>query len=157
MSKLYYSYDDIHNLIKKGSEDIKLSNFKPDLILAIGGGGFIPARILRTFMDDIPMISLTINFYDKDNNITETPNIIQMIDRELIKNKKVLIVDEIDDTRKTLGYLLEYFSNNNYNFEELGIFVINNKIKDKLYKINNEIRYYSCIDIDDIWVVYPWE
>ena len=48
MDKLYYSYSDIHNLVKQGS--IHLKDFKPDYIIAVAGGGLIPARILRTFI-----------------------------------------------------------------------------------------------------------
>ena len=68
--------------------------------MAIGGGGFIPARILRTFID-VPIISVSVNFYDKKNNITTDPNLIQWLDNTVdLKNKKILIVDEIDDTKK---------------------------------------------------------
>ena len=35
MNKLYYSYSDIHNMVKQGSQ--RLGNFKPDYIVAIAG------------------------------------------------------------------------------------------------------------------------
>jgi len=36
----------VHKLCQKSAPRI-LSDFKPNLMVAIGGGGFIPARILR--------------------------------------------------------------------------------------------------------------
>ena len=45
MEKLYYTYDDISNLIKNNIN--KIIDFNPDYIIAIGGGGLIPARIIR--------------------------------------------------------------------------------------------------------------
>ncbi len=51
-------------MIKEGS--IRLKNFKPDYIVAIAGGGLIPARILRTFIN-VPIISVTISFYNDKN------------------------------------------------------------------------------------------
>ena len=36
-NKIYYTYDQIHNIVAKMIPAIK--KFKPDVILAIGGGG----------------------------------------------------------------------------------------------------------------------
>lgn len=155
-SKINYDYDTIHSLIKIGSQQIINSNFKPDLILAIGGGGFIPARILRNYLN-IPIITVTINYYDQNDNIKDEPNIIQMIDQNMIKNKNVLIVDEIDDTRKTFDYLINYFKNNNYQFNSLGIFVVNNKMKNKVSPIPHDVFYFSCCENPDVWINYPWD
>ena len=44
--KVYFSYAQIHETICGLVPDIK--KFNPDVIIAIGGGGFIPARMLRT-------------------------------------------------------------------------------------------------------------
>lgn len=43
------TYDDIHLLIAKTAKEI-LTTFSPDILIAIGGGGFYPARVLRTFL-----------------------------------------------------------------------------------------------------------
>jgi len=150
--KLYYTYNNIHNLVYNLASKINESDFKPDYILAIGGGGFIPARILRTFLD-IPILSITINFYDKNDRISEHPNIIQWIDTKKLENKKILIVDEIDDTRRTLKYIVKSIKNDG--IVDLGIAVIHNKIKKK--EIEFDIPYFSAIDIEDKWVVYPWD
>lgn len=151
MDKIYYSYQDIHNLVKQGS--LRLKNFKPDYIVAVAGGGLIPARILRTFID-VPIISVTISFYNEKNQIMDVPKILQWVDKETIKGKNILIVDEVDDTRKTLSYLVEFFRQNS---NKLGIFTVNNKIKPKVYKIPDNVLYISCRENTDIWIVYPWD
>ena len=122
-------------MVKQGS--LRLKNFKPDYIVAIAGGGLIPARMLRTFIN-VPIISLTISFYNENNQVMDTPKILQWIDKEVIKGKNILIVDEVDDTRKTLSYLVEFFKQNS---KKLGVFVVNNKIKDKVYKLPRCIIY----------------
>lgn len=151
MDKLYYSYQDIHNLVKQGS--IRLKDFKPDYIIAVAGGGLIPARILRTFIG-VPIISVTISFYNDKNEIMDIPKILQWIDKETIKGKNILIVDEVDDTRKTLSYLVEFFRQNS---KKLGVFVVNNKIKPKVYQIPDDVFYISCRENTDIWINYPWD
>ena len=41
--KIWYTYDDIHRVIKGLAEKIQNSGTKYDAMIAIGGGGFIPA------------------------------------------------------------------------------------------------------------------
>merc|ERR1712225_52910 len=45
---LRVTYNEIHKLIGAAAERIK-NEFNPDLFVAIGGGGFFPARVMRTF------------------------------------------------------------------------------------------------------------
>lgn len=47
--KIWYTYDDIHRVIKGLAEKIQNSGVKYNAMIAIGGGGFIPARMLRCF------------------------------------------------------------------------------------------------------------
>ena len=57
--------------------------------------------------------------------------IIQWVDLDLIKGKNILIVDEVDDTRKTLKYLIESFNNYVHKLEYLLLII---KIKKKYMK-----------------------
>ena len=43
------TYEDIHIMIRQESLKVR-EEFEPDLMVAIGGGGFFPARVLRTFL-----------------------------------------------------------------------------------------------------------
>lgn len=152
MDKIYYSYNDIHDLcIKLGNKII--NEFEPDYILAISGGGLIPSRIIRKVLKK-PVISVTISYYDSDDQLQSEPKIIQWIDRDIIQNKKILIIDEIDDTGRTLTYLINKLRESNVS--ELAIGVLHNKIKPKEYNLNN-IKYFYGSEIPDKWVVYPWE
>lgn len=71
-----------------------------------------------------------------------------------IKDKRVLIVDEVDDTRTTLEYTVKELSN--YSCKEIGVFVLHNKDKKK-----NELNvkfYHAGETVEgDRWIVYPWE
>lgn len=78
-----------------------------DCIVAIGGGGFIPARMLRTFVK-IPILAVSLELYDDATNTRkDTPTKIQWFDDvsgvgKRVQGKRVLIVDEVDDSRTTL-------------------------------------------------------
>lgn len=156
MDKYYISYNRIHQLIQQSAATIAQSGFKPDFILAIGGGGFIPARILRTFLK-VPIHTVSINFYEGDQ-AGSTPVTTQWLDesRVDINNKKILVVDEVDDTRATLNYCLQQLLD--YQPAELGIFVLHHKRKEKTGNYDPAVKHvFVGEDIEDRWICYPWD
>jgi hypothetical protein len=147
----------VHNLIKDLAYKIIDSDFDPDVIVAIGSGGFIPARIIKTFINR-PIYAVGISYYGVDNKHKTHPTKIQWIDevQEQLKGKKVLLIDEVDDTRATLGYCVRELLK--YNPEEIAVLVLHNKLKKKDVDFPAEIkRYYPALEIDDLWIKYPWD
>ncbi|QPG74706.1 Xanthine phosphoribosyltransferase 1 [Brettanomyces nanus] len=184
--KYYVSYNCVHKLCKKSAEELLERIGKPDLIIGIGGGGFIPARILRTFLKhdgekNIPIQAIGLSLYeDMGNQDTIGTEIVrtQWLDfGALEKNfdsligKNILIVDEVDDTRTTLHYALsELYKDINEKAKSLGrdihdtkfsIFVVHNKMKAKRADIDESMMnggvYLSGEDVPDKWIAYPWE
>lgn len=39
---------------------------------------------------------------------------------------------------------------------KFGIFVVHNKLKEKAAEIPEGVAYFAGMDIDDVWVDYPW-
>jgi hypoxanthine phosphoribosyltransferase len=99
-----------------------LEEFKPNLMIAIGGGGYVPARILRSFLKrdgspNIPIQAIGLSLYEQlggsGDSEVEVPGTkvtrTQWLDLSSLEmanliGKNVLIVDEVDDTRTTLEY-----------------------------------------------------
>ena len=155
--KLYYTYNDIHKTIKKLSIEISEADFKPDLMVAIGTGGFIPARIMKTFLN-LPILTVGVKYYDSNNKIQSEPEKIQWIDEveKRLKGKKILLVDEVDDSRSTLEYCLRELLK--HEPEEIAVAVLHKKDKDKAGVIPEEItRYFTGEIIPDSWCCYPWD
>lgn len=46
VQKFYVTYNQVHKLCQQSADAI-LKEFHPNLMIAIGGGGYVPARILR--------------------------------------------------------------------------------------------------------------
>eukprot|EP01099_Mayorella_cantabrigiensis_P003586 TRINITY_DN2722_c0_g2_i1.p1 TRINITY_DN2722_c0_g2~~TRINITY_DN2722_c0_g2_i1.p1 ORF type:complete len:183 (+),score=41.05 TRINITY_DN2722_c0_g2_i1:79-627(+) len=153
--KVYLSYEQIHQTIYNRVEAIK--EFKPDLILAIGGGGFIPGSILRNCLK-IPIISVVVSLYH-DEAIGAKVNVSQWLDESansLISGKRVLIVDEVDDTRTTLEFCTQAIQEK-HSPAALGVFVLHNKDKPKKGVISSDIWYCAGLTVTDAWLMYPWE
>lgn len=157
-NKIYYNYETIHKTILSMVPKIKL--FNPDVIVAIGGGGFIPARILRTYIKR-PILAVSVELYDDNTNtVKDSVNIKQWFDDTygsgtLVKNGRVLIIDEVDDTRKTLEFVTNEIMT--YSPAEIAVGVIHNKIKVKKGILPKNIEYIVGKDIADDWVIYPWD
>lgn len=95
-------------------------------MIAIGGGGYVPARILRSFLKqpgspNIPIQAIGLSLYESlptsDDTEVEEPGTkvtrTQWLDLSSLGEmgnligKRVLIVDEVDDTRTTLEYAVK--------------------------------------------------
>ena len=155
--KIYYSYTHIHKTVKGLYEKIRSAEFQADLIVAIGTGGFIPARILKSYMD-LPILTVGLKLYGEDNLPAQSPQKIQWIDEveKKLTGKRVLLVDEIDDSRITLAYCIRELLS--HDPREIAVGVLHNKRKEKLGRYPQEVtKIFFGEEIEDLWVVYPWD
>ncbi|KUI55613.1 Xanthine phosphoribosyltransferase 1 [Cytospora mali] len=189
VEKLYVTYNDVHNLCKESAANI-LENFKPHLMIAIGGGGYVPARILRSFLKtpgspNIPIQAIGLSLYETLSNdtVVEEPgkkvtrtqwlDLTSLGEMKNLIGKKILIVDEVDDTRTTLEYAVKELEKDveaarqKLGAEgadaktEFSIFVLHNKDKPKKGTLPEEMikdgRYMAARTVGDEWICYPWE
>ncbi|KAI9793185.1 MAG: hypoxanthine-guanine phosphoribosyltransferase [Peltula sp. TS41687] len=68
VQKVYITYNQVHKLCQASADKI-LNDFQPNLIIAIGGGGYVPARILRSFLKrpgsaNIPIQAIGLSLYE---------------------------------------------------------------------------------------------
>ncbi|GME83194.1 unnamed protein product [Ambrosiozyma monospora] len=183
--KIYISYNHIHQLCKEAAEIIRPLDI--DVIIAIGGGGFIPARMLRTFLKregepSKKIFAIILSLYeDLATTGTEAEKVgsqvkrIQWINYKEsgidLCNKKVLIIDEVDDTRTTLHYALGELEKDaekqakdqglEKSNTEFFIYVLHNKNKPKKAElppyILDDKHYIAARETGDVWIAYPWE
>ncbi|GLB41963.1 putative phosphoribosyltransferase [Lyophyllum shimeji] len=179
------TYNDIHNLIRKATPKI-VTEFNPDLMIAIGGGGFFPARVMRTFLREttenksLQIQAIGLSLYEPLPGTSQ-----EQIGKEVVRTqwlspnpgklllgKRNLIIDEVDDTRKTLHYayteLLKDVEEELLSYPEperaelraatrFAVFVVHNKNKPKLAELPPELPYYAGENVEDVWLDYPWE
>ena len=155
--KYFLSYEHINQSVRALADRITASGFRPDLIVAIGTGGFIPARILKTFLE-VPILTVGISYYGPDNRPAPAPHTIQWIDEveKKLAGRRILLVDEVDDSRVTLEYCLRELLRQSP--AEIAVAVLHNKKKEKKGSLPPEIRrYFAGEEIDDKWICYPWD
>ena len=157
--KVYFSYADIHETV--ASLVPQIQDFNPSVIIAIGGGGFIPARMLRTELK-IPILAVSLELYD-DSTKTARKAVkkIQWFDENsevgsMVRGQRVLIVDEVDDTRATLQYCVEEVIETN-GPSHIAVAVVHNKLKQKKGVLTDDILYLAGENVADCWNCYPWD
>ncbi len=123
----------LKEIIKK-IKTIKFPKF--DLIVAIGKDGIVPAKILSKFLK-IPIKTLYLNYRDKNNKPIRKEPILKKPFKK-ITNKKILLVDTISKTGKTLSKAKEILIGN-----KTTTFVINGKADYSLF------NFKKCIE-------WPW-
>ena len=157
MEKYFFTYEDIHKTSLDIAIRVKAAGFEPDVIVAIGSGGFIPARIMRTFLGK-PILAVGVAYYDADDKPCGLPRKVQWIEEaeKKLAGRRILLVDEVDDSRTTLEYCVRELLR--HNPEEIAVAVLHNKNKAKKGTIPVEVkRYIVGREIEDRWVCYPWD
>ncbi|KAH9888830.1 PRTase-like protein [Cubamyces lactineus] len=179
---LRVTYNDVHNLIRDSAK--KIAEFKPDMLIAIGGGGFFPARVLRTFLKsperkgNIPIHAIGLSLYESLPGMTAEQIGAEVIRTQwlgpesgkILLGRRALIVDEVDDSRKTLHYAVTELKKDverelallpeaerEAKRTQFAVFVVHNKLKPKLAELPADMPYYAGDEIEDVWLDYPWE
>jgi hypoxanthine phosphoribosyltransferase len=159
--KRLVTYFDVHQLVE--SNVAHVAHFAPDVILAVGGGGVIPARILRTFLPHLPLIAISANLYnDVSESVNDQVEFLQWVDDatadRFFKGKRVMVVDDIDDSRATLTSVLQRLQQGKAKPSAVGTFVLFSKeSKTKPEKFPSKPFIVAERIAEKTWVEFPWE
>ncbi|KAJ4349745.1 hypoxanthine-guanine phosphoribosyltransferase [Didymosphaeria variabile] len=184
VEKIYVTYNQVHKLCQSSAQRI-LNDFKPQLMVAIGGGGYVPARILRSFLKkpgspNIPIQAIGLSLYETlgtdpveqpGTKVTRTQWLdLSSLEMANLIGKNILIVDEVDDTRTTLEYAVKELEKDVIEAQKklgresektnFSIFVLHNKDKTKKGALPEDVvqgRYHAAVTVGDEWICYPWE
>lgn len=125
----------------------KKIDFQPEIIIGISRGGLVPARILSDVMDIKNLGILGLKFYKGIGKTDDKPAVTQDLAIE-IQGRKILIVDDIADSGRSLVFAKEYLEKKNP--AEIRIATIH-------YKESSLVKPDYYLEETKAWVVYPWE
>ncbi|USE39359.1 phosphoribosyltransferase [Endozoicomonas sp. SCSIO W0465] len=154
-----FTYNDIHNTICNSAKTIVGLGYKPDYLLAIGGGGLIPARIMRTYINR-PILIVSLSRYSDETGTAPAgqPIKLQWLETDInLSGKKVLVIDEVDDERTTLEFTLQHLFDSHPE-AEFSAFVVHNKKKEKKGRLPEQLKHFFVgEEIEDYWINYAWD
>lgn len=142
------SFNEVLRLSKILSRKIKDSGFVPDLIVAIGRGGYVPGRLISDFLLFNNLTSMKIEHYKRAADMREEARIRYPISVD-ITGKKILIVDDVTDTGDTFLLAVDYVWS--LKAAEVKTAVLQHKICSAFVP-----DFYAQKIIRWRWIIYPW-
>jgi len=125
----------------------KTNGYKPDIIIGISRGGLVPARVLSDILDVKKVGIIGLIFYKKAGETNDKPEVTQELSMD-IKGKKVLLVDDVADSGKSLVAAKELLEKKEP--AEIKVATIH-------YKPHSVLKPDFFVKTTEAWLVYPWE
>jgi xanthine phosphoribosyltransferase len=149
----------VDEYIQKIEEQIRATGFTPDYIVGIVRGGAIPAVLLSHRLN-VPVVM--VHWTTRDKGIDHRESNAWLSEDINFNNKKVLVVDDIVDTGKTIEELFEDWSVRKEVGAEPTLALDNIRVCAIIY---NEVQlmpvdYFGRAinrNEDTRWCEFPWE
>jgi hypoxanthine phosphoribosyltransferase len=126
---------------------VRNSGYAPDIIVAIGRGGYVPARILCDYLLIHDLVSIKVEHWG--SSVVQGEAFIKFALRADIRNKQVLLVDDITDTGDTLKVSLQYLKR--FRPSEIRTAILVHKTRSTIvpdYFVKKIVKWR--------WVIFPW-
>jgi hypoxanthine phosphoribosyltransferase len=142
------SWREAYLLAKGLAKSVKASGFSPDLVVAIGRGGYVPARTVCDFLLHERLTSMKVEHYGlsaqrKDEAMIRYPLAVD------VRGDRLLIVDDVTDTGDTLKTAVGYVQS--LQPAEVRTGVLQHKTTSSF-----QPDYFAGIVREWRWIIYPW-
>lgn len=129
------------------AQEIADSGFVPDIIIGVARGGLVPAGALSYALGVKLLDAVNVEFYtDVHETLPDPVLLAPMLDVESISSKKVLVVDDVADSGRTLALVLELLKGYQSDTRSAVIYSKPRSLVDPdfVWKATDE------------WIVFPW-
>ncbi len=141
------SWNHIYDMLLDLAGRIRRDGFKPDVIVGISRGGWPPARVLSDLLSNPNVANVRAEFYLGIAETGSEPTLTQPVSVKT-QGKRILIVDEVADTGKSLKMVKEHIIQDG---------AMEAKTVTVYYKPWSIVRPdYFAKETSD-WIVFPWE
>jgi len=142
------SWDQFALLSRQLARTIHTSWFRPDLIVAIARGGYLPARMLSDYLSVFDLASMKIEHYYGVRR-QKLASIRYPLDAE-VAGRHVLLVDDVTDSGETFHVASQHLRQRGEP-AELKTAVLHHK------SVSGFVPDYYAEEVSTWrWIVYPW-
>jgi hypoxanthine phosphoribosyltransferase len=162
LKKTYYTWQDVECQTQEILQQIALDPWRPDYVVGLTRGGLVPANLISQYLE-CPMECLKVSLRDD----TTQPEHNLWMAEDAYEGKKILVVDDINDSGATLNYIKQDWQSSCFpDDHERWDHVWNDNVRVAVLCDNeassSELKIsYSAVDLnkaeEDVWIVFPWE
>jgi uncharacterized protein len=174
MKKIYHSWHDVECQTQQILRQLQQDNWVPDYVVGLTRGGLVPANLISHYLE-VPMETLKVSLRDDksapESNLWMAEDAFGYRDYDPMVSgdgrKKILIVDDINDTGATLNYIKQDWQSSCLPNDQRWIdSVWGNNVRVAVLYDNESSKSelaieYSAVTInkaaEDLWIVFPWE
>lgn len=142
------SWSEVERLCQRLAGLIRESGYRPDLIIAIGRGGYVPARLMCDWLHIMGLTSIKVEHYLPGANRQEE-TVIRYPLKADVSGLRVLVVDDVNDTGDTLEAATRHLQT--FHPGEIRTAVMHHKV---VTRFNAD--YYAGKITRWRWLIYPW-
>ncbi len=134
-------------MLTRQARSICHNGFKPDFIVGVCRGGWIPARVLSDLLGNPNLASSKAECYTDIGETTAEPNLSQSVSVD-VRGKRLLVVDEVADSGKTLKLIVSHL-------KASGAGEV--KTATLFYKSHSLFKPDFFERETSNWIVFPWD
>ncbi len=142
------SWARFHALARQLARRVHASGFRPDTLVAIGRGGYMPARILSDFLNVMDLTSFKIEHYHATRKGREA-RVRYPLNADLT-GRRVLLVDDVSDSGDTFRVALAHLADCGRP-AEVRTAALHHKVVSPFLP-----DYYAQKVVKWRWIIYPW-
>ncbi|EPH02481.1 hypothetical protein HMPREF1531_01789 [Propionibacterium sp. oral taxon 192 str. F0372] len=141
------TWNDFAVMSRELAQEIADSGFNPEVLIGVARGGMIPAGALTYSLGVKLTDAINVEFYtDVEATLPDPVLLAPMLDIDSIRGKRVLVVDDVVDSGRTLALVLELLT-------KFGAEVRSAVIYEKpTTSVKPDFVWKSTSK----WIVFPW-
>ena len=142
------TWSQVQRLARDLAFRIRKDGFEPDIIVAIGRGGWVPGRLLSDYLGNLNLTEFKVEHY-KGTEKQAVARIRYPLKAD-VTGERVLVVDDVTDTGDSFNVALEHIRSRGEP-EQMRTLVLHHKT------VSSYVPDYFARGMSEWrWLIYPW-
>lgn len=156
VKKRFLSHDEVQGMVNNIIRHLQKQQIHPAAIVGITRGGLTPAVMMSHYFN-CPLFTLDYSLRDRDDAVLNDAATQEVVDKisPLIDRRKVVIIDDINDSGDTLCGIKGLFHDEFFSDANIVYATLLEKSTSKF-----DCDFYGELLMDEQcndWIVFPWE
>lgn len=143
------SWGRVVSLSRKLAVQLRQAGYRPDVIIAIGRGGYVPARLLADYLDIMDLTAIKVEHYVSGAHRQNVATVRYPLNID-VSGQRVLVVDDVSDSGDTFTVTLQHITQRS-SPQEIRTAVLHHKTVSAFIP-----DYYAAKIVKWRWLIYPW-